>query len=99
MVPILAQARVASCVTDEPSQARGSEMMMSVAAHIVEAHGARIPLVGLGTWELRVRACARVVEQALQRGYRHSDTDELYDNVREVGEGLSVDEHGRYDVY
>jgi 2,5-diketo-D-gluconate reductase B len=44
---------------------------MSVATHVVEAHGARIPLIGLGTWELRGRTCARVVEQALERGYRH----------------------------
>src|SRR5262249_7896176 len=61
---------------------------MSVAAHVVEAHGARIPLIGLGTWELRGRTCVRVVAQALERGYRHVDTAELYDNEREVGEGL-----------
>src|SRR5262249_50591905 len=61
---------------------------MAVAAHVVEAHGARIPLIGLGTWELRGRSCVRVVEQALRRGYRHVDTADLYDNEREVGEGL-----------
>jgi 2,5-diketo-D-gluconate reductase B len=54
----------------------------------VEAQGARIPLLGLGTWELRGRACTRVVEQALRLGYRHVDTAEIYDNEREVGEGL-----------
>ena len=74
-------------------------MMMSVAAHIVEAHGARIPLVGLGTWELRGRACARVVEQALRLGYRHIDTAELYDNEREVGEGLRAADIGRDEVF
>ena len=31
----------------------------------VEANGAKIPLLGLGTWDLRGRTCARVVEQAL----------------------------------
>ncbi len=55
---------------------------------IIEANGAKIPLVGLGTWELRGRGCARVVEQALRLGYRHIDTAEMYDNEREVGEGL-----------
>ena len=54
----------------------------------VEAKGASIPLIGLGTWDLRGRACARVVEQALRLGYRHIDTAEMYDNEREVGEGL-----------
>ena len=61
---------------------------MSVAAHVVEAHGARIPLVGLGTWELRGRVCTRIVEQALRLGYRHIDTAQMYDNERDVGEGV-----------
>jgi diketogulonate reductase-like aldo/keto reductase len=72
---------------------------MSVAAHVVEAHGARIPLIGLGTWELRGRACVRVVEQALRRGYRHVDTAELYDNEREVGEGLRAAGIKRDEVF
>ena len=54
----------------------------------IAANGARIPLVGLGTWDLRGRTCARVVEQALRLGYRHVDTAEMYDNEREVGEGI-----------
>ncbi|OLB78624.1 MAG: 2,5-didehydrogluconate reductase [Alphaproteobacteria bacterium 13_2_20CM_2_64_7] len=59
-----------------------------MSALFIEAHGARIPLIGLGTWELRGRTCARIVEQALRLGYRHIDTAELYDNEHEVGEGL-----------
>ena len=54
----------------------------------VEANGARIPAIGLGTWELRGRACARLVEQALRLGYRHIDTAQIYENEREVGDGL-----------
>jgi 2,5-diketo-D-gluconate reductase B len=63
-------------------------MVATAGAHAVNAHGARIPLIGLGTWELRGRTCARMVEQALALGYRHLDTAALYDNEREVGEGL-----------
>lgn len=55
---------------------------------IIEAGGARIPAIGLGTWELRGRACARIVEQAVRLGYRHIDTAQMYDNEREVGDGL-----------
>jgi len=55
---------------------------------VVETHGARIPLIGLGTWNLRGSTCVRMVEQALRLGYRHVDTAEMYDNEREVGEGL-----------
>jgi 2,5-diketo-D-gluconate reductase B len=56
--------------------------------NFVEANGARIPAIGLGTWELQDRACGRIVEQALRLGYRHIDTAQIYDNEREVGEGL-----------
>jgi 2,5-diketo-D-gluconate reductase B len=65
----------------------------------VEAKGARIPLMGLGTWDLRGRTCARAVEQALRLGYRHIDTAEMYDNEREVGEGLRASAMPRNDVF
>jgi diketogulonate reductase-like aldo/keto reductase len=66
---------------------------------VVEAKGARIPLLGLGTWELRGRVCSRVVEQALRLGYRHVDTAEIYENEREVGEGLHGSGIRRNDVF
>jgi 2,5-diketo-D-gluconate reductase B len=65
----------------------------------VEANGAKIPLLGLGTWELRGRSCAGLVEQALRLGYRHVDTAEMYDNEREVGEGLRASGVSRPDVF
>jgi 2,5-diketo-D-gluconate reductase B len=54
----------------------------------IEAKGFAIPAVGLGTWMLRGRDCARLVEQAIRFGYRHIDTAQMYDNEREVGEGV-----------
>ena len=65
----------------------------------VEANGARIPAIGLGTWELRGRTCARVVEQALRLGYRHIDTAQVYENESEVGEGLRASGVSRGDVF
>jgi diketogulonate reductase-like aldo/keto reductase len=67
--------------------------------HVVDVKGGNIPLLGLGTWELRGRACARVVEQAMRLGYRHIDTAEMYDNEREVGEGLRASGIGRDEVF
>jgi len=55
---------------------------------LIEANGAKIPAIGLGTWELRGRTCARLVEQAIRLGYRHIDTAQVYENEREVGEGV-----------
>ena len=65
----------------------------------VEANGARIPAIGLGTWELRGRTCARLVEQAMRLGYRHIDTAQVYENEREVGEGLRASRIRRDDVF
>ena len=65
----------------------------------IEANGASIPAIGLGTWELRGRTCARLVEQALKFGYRHIDTAQMYENEREVGEGLRASGIGRDDVF
>ena len=65
----------------------------------VDANGARIPTIGLGTWELRGRACARIVEQALKLGYRHIDTAAMYNNEQAVGEGLRASGVPRDQVF
>src|ERR1700758_2092295 len=65
----------------------------------VEANGARIPAVGLGTWDLRGSVCVRIVEAALRLGYRHIDTAEIYGNEREVGEGLRASGLPRDEVF
>ena len=65
----------------------------------IESNGARIPLIGLGTWDLRGRACARAVEEALRLGYRHIDTAAMYGNEAEVGEGLRASGIGRDEVF
>ena len=65
----------------------------------VEANGAKIPAIGLGIWELRGRTCARLVEQALKLGYRHIDTAQVYENEREVGEGLRASRVRRDEVF
>jgi 2,5-diketo-D-gluconate reductase B len=65
----------------------------------VAANGATIPLLGLGTWELRGSVCTRIVEQALRLGYRHIDTAEMYDNERDVGQGLRAAGVKRGEVF
>jgi len=65
----------------------------------VEATGARIPLIGLGTWDLRGRSCARAVEEALGLGYRHIDTAAMYRNEDDVGQGLRSSGLKRDEVF
>ena len=56
--------------------------------NVVEANGATIPAIGLGTMTLMGAVCVDAVKTALQVGYRHIDTAERYGNETEVGEGL-----------
>ena len=65
----------------------------------VEANGARIPALGLGTWQLNGSAGSHIVEHALKLGYRHLDTAQAYENEREVGEGLRASGVPRNDVF
>jgi hypothetical protein len=46
--------------------------------------GTKMPLLGLGTWQLRGSACRRAVGWALEVGYRHIDTAAMYGNESEV---------------
>jgi diketogulonate reductase-like aldo/keto reductase len=68
-------------------------------APAIEAGGARIPLVGLGTWDLKGRACARIVQEALGLGYRHIDTAAMYGNEDAVGGGLRAAGVPRDEVF
>jgi diketogulonate reductase-like aldo/keto reductase len=55
---------------------------------LVQAQGAKIPAIGLGTWQLSGETCTRAVVAALECGYRHVDTAKMYGNETEVGQGL-----------
>ena len=65
----------------------------------VEAHGARIPQIGLGTMTLKEAVCVQAVKTALQLGYRHLDTAEFYGNEKENGEGLRASGVKREEVF
>ena len=66
---------------------------------VVEAHGARIPQIGLGTMTLKDDVCVRAVDAALQMGYRHLDTAAFYANEKENGEGLRQSGVKRDEVF
>jgi 2,5-diketo-D-gluconate reductase B len=66
---------------------------------IVESHGARIPIVALGTWQLNGDACVKLVSEALRIGYRHLDTARMYGNEVEVGEGIGASGVKRDDIF
>ena len=50
--------------------------------------GARMPLVGWGTWKVPHAACPDLLAEAVKLGYRHFDCACDYGNEAEVGRGL-----------
>ncbi len=65
----------------------------------IEANGARIPAIGLGTMTLKENICVDTVSAALRAGWRHLDTAQMYGNEREVGEGFRASGIPREQVF
>ncbi len=51
-------------------------------------NGYKIPKMGVGTWTLKGDTAVRNVRMALEAGFRHIDTAQMYDNEEEVGQGI-----------
>ena len=59
-----------------------------------------MPMLGLGTWENNDHdQCAESVATALEMGYRHIDTAQIYRNEAAVGEGIAAADVDREDVF
>jgi len=59
-----------------------------------------MPLLGFGTWENDdPDQCAASVRTALETGYRHIDTAQIYRNEAAVGEGIAAADVPREDVF
>ena len=65
----------------------------------VTAHGMTMPKLGLGTWRLAGEACTIAVLGALERGYRHIDTAQMYGNEDAVGAALAATPVKRGDIH
>jgi diketogulonate reductase-like aldo/keto reductase len=72
---------------------------MTISVPVVQAHGAAIPALGFGTWQLGGESCVSAVETALELGYRHIDTASMYGNETEVGKGLRASGVARAEVF
>ena len=58
-----------------------------------------IPQPGFGVYQVPPEQTADVVSQALQVGYRHIDTAEMYQNEQEVGEALKATDVPREELW
>jgi 2,5-diketo-D-gluconate reductase A len=61
--------------------------------------GTQIPQLGFGVFQIDPDETAQAVRTALEIGYRHIDTAEMYQNERGVGEGIRNSGVDRADVY
>jgi diketogulonate reductase-like aldo/keto reductase len=58
-----------------------------------------IPLLGFGTWPLSAGEAERCVGMALEVGFRHVDTAQMYGNEHEVGRAIEASGLKRDDLF
>jgi 2,5-diketo-D-gluconate reductase B len=59
----------------------------------------KIPALGLGTYSINGMECTDAVSNALDQGYRHIDTAQMYGNEAAVGAGIRSSPVVRGDVF
>ena len=62
-------------------------------------NGFSIPQMGAGTWTLRGETARENVRLALEAGFRHIDTAQMYENEAEVGQGIVDSNVPRNEVF
>src|ERR1700745_2981920 len=67
--------------------------------HNLQTQGISLPQLGLGTYRMQGDACRAAVESALQLGYRHIDTAEMYANEEAVGAAIAGSGVARKDLH
>lgn len=72
---------------------------MSNVPSITLNDGAQIPQLGFGVYQIDPNETADAVKKALDIGYRHIDTAEMYQNERGVGEGVRDSGLDRGEVF
>lgn len=70
-----------------------------MTAHITLSDGTSIPQLGFGTFQVPPENTVETVSTALEVGYRHIDTAQMYGNEAEVGEAIANSGVAREDVY
>ncbi|MBO4819998.1 MAG: aldo/keto reductase [Prevotella sp.] len=63
------------------------------------SNGYEIPQIGVGTWTLRGDTARQNVRLALEAGFRHIDTAQMYENEVEVGQGIADSSVSRQDIF
>ena len=72
---------------------------MSAVPNITLNDGNTIPQLGFGVFQIEPENTVEAVSKALEIGYRHIDTAEMYGNEKEVGEAIRASGLDRGEIY
>ena len=72
---------------------------MSEIPNITLNDGNTIPQLGFGVFQIEPKDTVEAVNEALEIGYRHIDTAEMYGNEKEVGEAIRASGLERGEVF
>jgi len=61
--------------------------------------GIKVPEIGLGTYKLYGRECYETLRKALDLGYTHIDTAQMYENEAEIGEAIKISGRDREELF
>src|SRR4028118_2055336 len=76
-----------------------SHKTMNAVPAITLNDGNTIPQLGFGVFQIKPKDTAEAVGEALEIGYRHVDTAEMYGNEKEVGEAVRASGFDRSDIF
>src|ERR1700733_12458948 len=84
-------------MTTSPTSEESS--VLTAVPQITLNNGQSIPQLGFGVFQIEPKDTVEAVTTALQTGYRHIDTAEMYGNEKEVGEAIAKSGLNRKDVF
>ena len=99
MKPVILGRAKTTIITTGGVAAWRSAVAVTPVPDIMLNNGQPIPQLGFGVFRIRPEDTADAVTMALETGYRHIDTAEMYGNEREVGEAIAKSGLGRGDVF
>lgn len=72
---------------------------MTVDVPRIAANGMNMPALGIGTWQIRPETVEAILPVALEAGFRHIDTAQIYRNEDAVGKAVAESGVDRDEVF
>lgn len=72
---------------------------MDIKTTVKLNNGTKMPILGLGVWQISGKVCEEAVIAALEASYRHVDTAAIYENEESVGNALKKTSVSREEIF